>query len=111
MDKLNILWTTCNKGTIEHMIAMYSINTLKKGLWNEVNVIIWGASAQLVGTDKDVQEQVKKMQEAGVKVGACQSCAENFGVKDKIAELGIDLQFMGMPLTEILKKDEKLLTI
>ena len=48
---------------------------------------------------------------AGVKVGACQSCAENFGVKEKIAELGIDLQFMGMPLTEILKNDEKLLTI
>lgn len=111
MNKLNILWITCDKGTIEHMIAMYASNALAKGFWDEVEVIIWGSSAQLVGTDKEVQAQVKRMQEAGVNVKACLSCAENFGVKDQIAALGIDLQYMGEPLTEILKKDKKLLTI
>ncbi|WP_221932550.1 hypothetical protein [Carboxylicivirga sp. M1479] len=49
MDKINILWTTTNRDTISKMISMYSVNAVKHGWWDTVNVIIWGASAQLVG--------------------------------------------------------------
>ena len=46
-DKLNILWTTDNKDTIFNMLAMYTLNSKKRGWWQEVNVILWGASVKL----------------------------------------------------------------
>ena len=48
MNKLNILWITDNKDTIFNMLSMYAINSITKEQWQEVNVIIWGASAKLV---------------------------------------------------------------
>ncbi|MFT5749529.1 MAG: hypothetical protein ACI93S_000790 [Ancylomarina sp.] len=111
MDKLNILWTTTNKDTISNMISMYSVNTLKKGLWDEVNLIIWGGSAKLVGEDKEVQTEVLDMIKGGVSIQACQACCEKYGVAEDLKKLGIDVRFMGEPLTEIIKKGEKLITL
>jgi len=51
MQKLNILWTTNNKDTFFNMVSMYSINAKENGWWDNVNVIIWGASANLAGQD------------------------------------------------------------
>ncbi|PKQ65821.1 DsrE family protein [Labilibaculum filiforme] len=111
MDKLNILWTTTNEDTITNMIAMYSINTLKKGLWNEVNIIVWGGSAKLLGEDQEVQAEVLGMIKGGVSVQACQACCEKYGVSESLRNLGIDVRFMGEPLTTIIKNGENLLTL
>lgn len=111
MNKLNILWTTNNKDTIINMIAMYSINALKRGWWEEVNIIIWGASAKLIGEDMEIQDYVKQMLEAGVQVEGCLACSEQFGVTETLRSIGVDLKYMGEPLTAYLKADEKILTL
>lgn len=111
MSKLNILWTTTNKETIFKMISMYSINAIKNKWWDEVEIIIWGGSAKLVGEDPQVQTEVLEMIHAGVKVKACQACTDSFGVTDRIKKLGVELDYMGQPLTQILKNDEKLLSL
>jgi len=111
MDKLNILWTTTNRETISKMIVMYASNAIPNGWWKEVNVIIWGGSAKLVGENTEVQQEVLNMMKAGVHVEACQACAEQFGVADKIKDLGVDVLYMGEPLTQYLKNNEKVLTL
>lgn len=111
MNKLNILWTTTNRETITHMISMYAVNALKMGLWDEVSIIIWGASAKLLGEDEDLQKEVIAMMEKGVQIGACRACSDNLGVTETIEKLGIDVKYMGVQLTEILKQDGKLLSI
>jgi hypothetical protein len=111
MDKLNILWTTDNKDTVLHMLLMYATNSRLNGWWQEVNVIIWGASAKLVGTDKQIQEAVSEMLNHGITIEACKACTDNFGVTDKLTELGITVRYMGEVLTNYLKSGEKVLTI
>ncbi len=111
MDKLNILWTTDNKETFFNMVSMYTINAKKREWWQEVNVIIWGASSKLAGTDTEVQAKIVEMMAQGVTVEACLACAENFGVSESLSKLGVNLRYMGQPLTDYLKADEKLLTI
>lgn len=54
MDKLNILWTTDNKDTIFNMLSMYATNSIRKNWYEQVNVIIWGASVKLAGHDTQV---------------------------------------------------------
>ncbi len=111
MSKLNILWTNDNVDTAHNMVLMYSRNAKLNRWWDEIDLIIWGATAKLVATDKQIQEKVKLCMEAGVNVLACVSCAINLGVKEDLDNLGIDVKPMGIPLTEILKEDEKLITI
>ena len=111
MEKINILWTTTNKDTVINMISMYSINSIKNNWWKTVNVIIWGASAKLIGSDPEIQMEVQKMLGQGVLIEACKACSDNFGVTDKLVNLGINVRYMGEPLTGYIKNDEKVLTI
>lgn len=111
MSKLNILWVNDNPDTAHTMVFMYAINSIKNGWWDEVDVIIWGASAKLVAENEGVQERIKLAQMSGVNVIACKGCAIQFNVFDKLNELNIEVKGMGNPLTEILKNDEKIITI
>ena len=111
MDKLNILWTTDNKDTVLHMLVMYATNSRLNGWWQEVNIIIWGASAKLVDTDSLIQAEVLEMLNHGITIEACKACTDNLGVTDKLTELGVNVRYMGEVLTNYLKSGEKVLTI
>jgi hypothetical protein len=111
MEKLNILWTTTNKDTIINMISMYSVNAIKYGWWNEINIIVWGGSAKLINEDKEIQEEVRKMIEVGVNIEGCLACSDKYNATVTLTGLGIDLKYMGEPLTTYLKNDEKIITL
>ncbi len=111
MEKLNILWVNDNPNTAHTMVFMYAVNAKLNHWWDEVDVIIWGASAKLVAEDKSIQERIKLAQHAGVNIRACISCAVQFGVDEELKALNIDVKGMGIPLTEIIKSGEKLITI
>lgn len=111
MDKLNILWTTDNKDTAMNMIIMYGANAKKNGWWQDVNLIIWGASAKLIANDNQIQAEILDMIHQGVKIEACKACSDNLGVTDRLLKLGIKVRYMGQALTEYLKSGDKILTI
>ena len=109
-DKLNILWTSQDREVALKMVFMYAQAAKKQGWWKEVHLIIWGPSARLTAQDKDVQDYLKRMQEAGVIVVACRACADQYGVSKTLEGLGVEVKYMGQPLTDILKRGEKLMT-
>ncbi len=109
--KLNVLWTTDNRDTFLHMIAMYTYNAKKQGWFEKVNLISWGPSARLVSEDKEIQTRILKMIDEGVSIEACRACADIYGVSQKLENFGIDVKYMGKTLTEYLKSGEKLLSI
>lgn len=113
MDKthLYILWTNDNPITAEKMVFMYAINGIRQGWWEEVTLIIWGAPALLVSKNGDIQDKVQEALDAGVHLTACKACADQLGVTAKLKELGIVVEYLGQPLTELLKNNEQLLTI
>jgi hypothetical protein len=109
-DKLNILRTAQDKEVALKMVFMYAAAAKKQGWWKDVHLIIWAPSARLTSTAKEVQDYLKRMQEAGVVVVACRACADQYGVSKALEEPGIEVKYMGAPLTEILKWGEKLIT-
>ncbi len=111
MEKLYILWTTDNKDTISKMLAMYAINSKAYGWWNDVTVIIWGASAKLAGADEHVQSLIKEMLDNQVVVEACKACCDSFGVTDTLTSLGVTVRYIGQPFTDYLKSGDRLLTL
>ena len=108
---LYVLWTNGDPVTAEKMVFMYTVNALKHGWWDAVTLIIWGAPAQLVGENADMQEKVKEALASGVHVTACKACADQLGVTETLKNLGVEVKYWGAPLTEILTSGEKLLTI
>lgn len=110
-EKLNILWITDNKDTVFNMMSMYAINSINRGWWNHINVILWGASVKLVANDTQVQTEVLEMIRAGITIEACQDCCRNFGVTPIIQNLGITVKYMGTSLTQYIKSGENILTI
>ncbi len=110
-SKLNILWVNDNPDTAHSMVFMYAINAKNNGWFDQIEIIIWGATAKLVAENESIQEKIKIAQHAGVIVKACISCANMFGVTDKLKSLDLEVAGMGMPLTKILKDNEKLITI
>ncbi|MDR7869041.1 MAG: DsrE family protein [Sporomusaceae bacterium] len=90
---------------------MYTLNSKLRGWWEDVTLIVWGASTKLLVEDEELQERIRQMIEAGVDVVACVACAKMFGAVEKLESLGIEVKSMGQPLTQLLKAGKKVLTI
>ena len=110
-NHLYLLWTNADKLTAEKMVFMYTVNSLVHGWWEHVTLIIWGATTKLAARDRDIQAMIKEALDKGVHVTACKACAEQLGVTAEIEGLGVEVKYWGTPLTDILKADEKLLTV
>ena len=108
---LYVLWTNDNIITAEKMVFMYTVNALIHGWWEKVTLIVWGAPAKLLSEDVKIQKLVKDAQEAGVHITACKACADQLGVTVALEKLDIEVKYWGHPLTEIIKREENLLTI
>ena len=110
-NKLHILWTTGEIYTAINMVMLYSTNSMLRGWWDEVTVIIWGESAQLAAHNEAVQKEMEIAKKAGVKFEACMTCAVRLGVVEKLESMGVKVISWGPPLTELLLGSEKLITI
>ena len=110
MKKLHVLWTTGEKDVALRMIFIYLMDAKSMGWWDEINLIIWGPSAKLLAENRLIQREVDMIMQSGITVEACEGCTEAYGVTEKIRSLGIEVRFMGEPLTQYLHSDDKLVT-
>jgi hypothetical protein len=108
--KLAVLWTSGDAGVAHNVCLMYTHEAKKHNWFDEIEVIVWGPSAKLAAEDAEIQKKLKEMMTGGVKIEACIVCARNYGVVEKLRELGIVVRGMGRTLTSMLKEDWKVLT-
>lgn len=108
--ELKVLWTSRDKDVAIKMVHMYVYNGKINNWWDDIELIIWGPSAELLSQDEDLQLSVTSMLDKGIKVIACRACSDSYGVTDKLESLGIEVKYMGVPLTEYLKSDAKVIT-
>lgn len=107
--KLAVLWTSGDPDVAYKVCFMYTYNAKQSKWFDEVELIIWGPSSRLLAGDKTLQAEVKKMMEAGVVVRACKACADSYGSTEKIESMGIEVRYMGVPLTQMLQGDNKVM--
>jgi hypothetical protein len=105
-SKLAVLWTSGDRDVALKMVFMYTFNAKKRGWWKDIQFIVWGPSSKLVSEDREIQDYIKKMKDEGVEIVACKACADSYGVSGKLEELGIEVKYMGVPLTELLKSEK-----
>ncbi len=109
-QRLAVVWTSGDPEVAEKVCFMYTDNAKLRGWFDEVVLIVWGPSAKLLAENKMIQEGIKKMMADGVKVEACVTCANMYGVADQLKSFGIDVKPMGSVLSDYLKEGWKVLT-
>ena len=102
-DELVIVWTSGDRNVALKMAFMYTLNAAEKKWWKTVNLIIWGPSAHLLAEDMTLRSKIGEMKQAEVKLFACRACAEQYDVVSTLSSLGVEVKYMGGPLTEFLK--------
>ncbi len=110
-ERLLVLWASGDKDTANHMVMLYTNNTLEKGWWQEVTLLIWGAATRLTAEDTGLQEKIRIARESGVRVIACLVCAEAIGAVESLEACGVEVFKTGVFLTDWLKSGDPLLTI
>jgi hypothetical protein len=110
-EKLVILWTSGDREVALKMVFMYTFNAKKNSWWKDITLIVWGPSAKLLSEDKELQEYMYKIMESGVEVRACKGCADQYGVSEKLQELGITVLYIGKELTDYIQEGRHVLTI
>jgi hypothetical protein len=105
-DELVVLWTSGDREVALKMVFMYTLNTRRfKWGWKNVTLVVWGPSSRLLSADTELQEYLSRIRDAGVKLLACKKCSDMYGVSDNLRRLGIEVKYMGKPLTEYLRND------
>ena len=108
---LVVLWTSGDREVALKMVFMYTLNAKLKGWWEEVILIVWGPSAELISRDEELQGKIKQMKEAGVVLEACKACADQYGVSPTLEQMGTEVKYMGVPLSDYLKQDRAVLAL
>ncbi|MBU2551960.1 MAG: DsrE family protein [Proteobacteria bacterium] len=108
--KLCVIWSSGDPDVAEKLVFMYTRNAKLRGWWEQVRLVVWGPSAKLLSDDPNLREQIGAVSQAGVELQACKACSDMYGVSDDLAALGIEVKYMGQPLTEMLKSDWVMLT-
>ena len=104
-SELVVIWSSGDREAAMKMVFMYTLNSKLKGWWKEVNLVVWGPSSKLICVDTELQAYLPKMKEIGVKLMACKRCSDMYGVSDDLEALGIEVKYMGEPLTQFLKNN------
>jgi len=110
-DSLAVLWVTKDKEAALNMVFMYTKNSKLRKWWGKVTLIIWGPSGPLLVSDAELQKELKALKDAGVELQACKACSDRYGISDQLTALGVDVKYMGQPLTELLKSGTAVLSV
>lgn len=112
MSKVLIVWKSNNETDANAFLVPYAYNAKTREWFDDVEVLIWGASQELVLENTIIQQRVQNLIKNDVKVKACKMCAEKTGAVELLESIGVEVFYTGVYLTEKLKdKDYEIVYI
>lgn len=109
-EELVVVWTSGDVYVAERMVLMYSHTAVSKNFFSKIILIIWGPSAKLAAENLKIQKLLISMQNDGIIIKACITCAKEYGVEKELTELGFEVKAMGKILTDYIKRGANVLT-
>lgn len=109
-DKLLIVWSSSDIEVAKKIVLLYSSVIIPREYWDEAHLMIWGPSAKLLAENEELQSMLETVRKSGVELSVCVACSEEYGITQKLEELGVTPIHTGEFLTEALKDDWKVIT-
>ena len=109
-NEVMIVWATDNRDTILNTICLYALNAKVEGWFDDVTLVVWGASQQVASEDEEIIAKIKEMIAAGVKIVACKKYAENKYIESHLESCGIEVFYTGKLISDWAKSGKPLMT-
>ncbi len=107
MNKLLIVWSTAEIEVAKKMVLHYGNVILLQGYWDKAYIMIWG---KLLAENEELQKMVAKVKEVGVELFCCVVGSDEYGVREKLVSMDVDMTHTGEILTSSLQNDWKVIT-
>lgn len=104
--KLLVVWKSENDTDINNFIIPYAYNSKTREWFDDVEVLIWGASQEKVLQDSLIQQRVKNLIKNEIKIYACKMCADKVGASELLESLGVTVMYTGVYLSDKMKDKE-----
>lgn len=104
-ENLLIVWSNGDLELANKFPLLYSSVILDREYWKAAHLMLWGPSILLVKDNKYIQDKIKQIQETGVKMSACIVCVEDYGAREILESLNIEVTHTGEFLTKALKDE------
>lgn len=112
MKKLLVVWKSENEVDISKFIVPFTYNSKAQDWFDDVELLIWGASQQVVVENPKYQDYVKMLIHNKIPCYACKMCADGIAATALLLELGVNVMYTGIYLAEKLKDpDWEVITI
>ena len=82
---------------------MYARNAKERGWMDEVKVIFFGPSENLLVQDEDIQDMAKQISQTETPV-ACKFLSDRDGISEKIEEIGVNVDYVGSIISNLIKE-------
>lgn len=106
MKKLLVVWKSEHEIDITKFIVPFAYNSKAQGWFDEVELLIWGASQVVIMETPKYQEHVEMFIKNGISCYACKMCADDTGTTPLLTELGVTVKYTGTYLADKLKDPE-----
>ena len=83
---------------------MYAKNTMKHGWLEDVKTILFGPSEALIANDSELANEMKEICTMGDGI-ACKFISDNEGTSEPLSKLGIQIEYVGSIIADLIKKD------
>ncbi|HUV34072.1 MAG TPA: hypothetical protein VMW22_04020 [Candidatus Desulfaltia sp.] len=101
-SKLLVVIATGDKGKALTGL-MYAKNALKRGWMEDVKVVYFGPSEQLMVTDPDVASAAIEVAGLGDSI-ACKAISDREGISDKVDGMGVRVEYVGSIISDLIKQ-------
>jgi hypothetical protein len=106
MSKLLVVWKSNDYRNIDFFITPFALNSKKLEWFNDVEVLIWGASADYCKASRKSQNVIKEMIAIGIEVRACKFCADKVFATKRLEKIGVNVMYTGEYLSNRLQDPE-----
>src|ERR1035437_10405992 len=96
---LVIIWSSADKDVALKTALAYALNSKLNGWIQDITVLAWGPSVQLLAKDKDIQNVFTYMRQAGVIVLVDKKCVEEYQANKEMEILKLEVKSLGKTLT------------
>ena len=82
---------------------LYAANVIRNNWVDDVRVFFFGPFEKLLADDPEVQEWAGQLASHHPAM-ACKFIADNHGISDQLSSLGVDVQYVGQPISDAIKE-------
>ena len=101
-DKLAVVLASGDPHVLE-MGLMYARNAAKHGWFSDVKLFLFGPSETQLATDPMLRQMAEQVIEEGLIPVACKYCSDKYSVSDALADLGCEIDYVGVPISDAIK--------